>query len=260
MIDNCISISEKINDLSLKEAFIYTWIIPHLDDWGRISGSPRTLKALVFPMKKEITINIIENTLTRFKQMGLFLWEEINGEMILQMPFEEFNKHQHITENKRTKSKYPDISSTSPESPRISGESPESPNQFNLIKENIREENINKDTYCSDLSTDPGKSEPYKIVDDFFEEPEKPKDEKPKIPKINLNRTTWEFEGITEADIDLWCEAYPAVILDTEIKKSIAWVQGAGRKGYKSNWRKFLTGWFDRCQNSGGTKNVPGRT
>ena len=69
MIDNCISISEKINDLSLKEAFIYTWIIPHLDDWGRTTGSPRTLKALIFPMKKEISIGCIEKALIKFKEL-----------------------------------------------------------------------------------------------------------------------------------------------------------------------------------------------
>lgn len=114
--------------------------------------------------------------------------------------------------------------------------------------------------YCSDLSGE--KSEPNKIIDDFFEESKKsePKKENPKIPKINFNRSTWEFEGITESDIDLWCEAYPAVVLDVELKKAIDWIKSAGTKGYKSNWRRFITGWFRRCQDSGGTKNVSNRT
>jgi len=145
-----------------------------------------------------------------------------------------------------------------------------SSNKLATISNSISITNSNTNSiknYCPDLSG--GKSEPD-IIDDFFEEskepeakpekPKKPKDVKLKISKINLNRSTWEFEGITEQDIDLWCEAYPAVVLDVEIKKAIAWVQGAGSKGYKSNWRKFLTGWFDRCQNSGGTKNVSNRT
>jgi len=105
MIDNCISISEKINDLSLKEAFIYTWIIPHLDDWGRISGSPRTLKALAFPMKREIKTKDIESALTKFRNIGLFLWEGDNGDSVLQQDFEEFSSHQSISESKRSKSK-----------------------------------------------------------------------------------------------------------------------------------------------------------
>jgi hypothetical protein len=73
-------------------------------------------------------------------------------------------------------------------------------------------------------------------------------------PKITFNREKQEFVGITESDIDLWVEAYPAVKLDTEIKKMIDWILSAGAKGHKSNWRKFITNWFSRCQDRGGTK------
>jgi len=72
--------------------------------------------------------------------------------------------------------------------------------------------------------------------------------------KISFNRDLHKFEGITEEDIELWCEAYPAVKLDVEIKKMIDWILSAGSKGYKSNWRKFITNWFSRCQDRGGTK------
>jgi hypothetical protein len=132
MIDKCISISEKINDLTVKEAFIYTWIIPHLDDWGRTSGSPRTLKALVFPMKREISINCIELALIKFKQIGLFWWETIGSIQVLQQPPEEFNSHQSISENKRSKSTLPEI-------PRNPQEMPEIPS---LIKVNLSEVNL----------------------------------------------------------------------------------------------------------------------
>jgi hypothetical protein len=153
MIDNCISISERINDLSLREAFIYTWIIPHLDDWGRISGSPRTLKALIFPMKKEISIKNIEDTLTKFKELGLFLWEEVNGEMVLQMPFKEFNSHQSISEAKRAKSKYPEIieeikhkNDIPQETPEIPKNPQENPAQDNIREDKLREDNISKES------------------------------------------------------------------------------------------------------------------
>ena len=142
MIDNCISTSEKINDLSLREAFIYTWIIPHLDDWGRVTGSPRKLKALIFPMKKEISISIIEKTLTKLKSIGLFLWEDIDGVLVLQQPFDEFNDHQSISESKRSKSKYPEILGVSQEMPRNAKKCQENPAQ-----ENLREVNLIKDKY-----------------------------------------------------------------------------------------------------------------
>lgn len=241
MIDNCISISEKINDLSLREAFIYTWIIPHLDDWGRITGSPRTLKALVFPMKKEISIKNIEDTLTKFKEMGLFLWEEVNGEMVLQMPFEKFNSHQSISEAKRAKSKYPEIIEEIEHKNDISQETPEIPKkcQENPAQDNIREDKLredNKEYTAPDVLSKSG-AEPKKNT-----------------PKITFNRERQEFVGITENDIDLWVEAYPAVKLDIEIKKMIDWILSAGAKGHKSNWRKFITNWFSRCQDRGGTK------
>ena len=119
MLDKCISFSEIINDLTLKEAFIYTWIIPHLDDWGRITGSPRKLKAMIFSMKKEIKVKDIQNALQKFKDIELYLWEEINGELVLQMPLDQFNEHQTITDSKRSRSKYPEIPQNPPESPRI---------------------------------------------------------------------------------------------------------------------------------------------
>ncbi len=147
MIDNCISVSEKINDLSLKEAFIYTWIIPHLDDWGRVTGSPRKLKALIFPLKKEISVSFIEKTLAKFKEIGLFLWEEVDNIPVLQQPFEEFKEHQSISESKRSKSKYPEILETSQEMPRIPKKCQEIPAQVKL-----REDKIIKDiiSYLND--------------------------------------------------------------------------------------------------------------
>jgi hypothetical protein len=135
MLDKCISLSEDINDLTLKEAFIYTWIIPHLDDWGRTTGSPRKLKAMIFSMKKEIRISDIQNALEKFKDKNLYFWEEVDGELILQMPPDEFNEHQSITESKRAKSKYPEIPKECQEKPRIPS----------LSKDKISKENINKD-------------------------------------------------------------------------------------------------------------------
>jgi len=165
MIDNCISVSEKINDLTLREAFIYTWIIPHLDDWGRVTGSPRKLKALIFPMKKEISINYIEKALIKFKEEGLFLWEDINGITVLQQPFEEFKDHQSISESKRAKSKYPEIIDTSQEMPRNAKKCQETPVQVNLSKEKRIKENINKTTYAEFVLMT--KEEHQKLIDKY---------------------------------------------------------------------------------------------
>jgi len=214
MIDNCISISEKINDLPLKEAFFYTWIIPHLDDWGRITGSPRKLKALVFPMKKEISVPFIEKTLAKFKKIGLFLWEEIN-------------EHQSISENKRAKSKYPEILEVSQEMP----ENPKKPQEI-PVQDKISKDKISKDKiYSSDL-----------------------KDKSEQKSKINFNFSDKEWKNITEEDKKIWGDAYPACDIEQELKKMKAWILSAGAKGHKKNWLKFINNWLSNTQDRGGTK------
>lgn len=76
---------------------------------------------------------------------------------------------------------------------------------------------------------------------------------------ITFNRTPKiedaKFIGITQGMIDVWEEAYPAVDFTIEVKKAIAWIYGAGAKGYKSDWYSFLNRWFRKSQDNGGTKN-----
>lgn len=81
-----------------------------------------------------------------------------------------------------------------------------------------------------------------------------PNKKKSKKYRITFDRDKWEFIGITEEDIDLWAEAYPAVDLDAEVKRAKVWIKKAGARGYKSDWFKFLSGWFERAQERGGTK------
>jgi len=76
--------------------------------------------------------------------------------------------------------------------------------------------------------------------------------------RIKFNRDLLKFEGITNADIQRWKEAYPAVIISVEIKKVVEWIIGAGAKGHKSNWYAFLNNWWRRCQDQGGTRTGAG--
>ena len=83
-------------------------------------------------------------------------------------------------------------------------------------------------------------------------------DKKPKADnrnkRIYFDRDKGVFIGITQKDIDVWANAYPAVDLVIETNKAIAWIYSAGPKGYKSKWYSFLNGWYNRAQNSGGNK------
>jgi hypothetical protein len=72
---------------------------------------------------------------------------------------------------------------------------------------------------------------------------------------ISFDAENNSFIGITDETLSLWKQAYPAVNFQSEMAKAIVWLKSNPTKR-KSNYGKFLSGWFSRCQDSGGTKGV----
>jgi hypothetical protein len=62
-----------VNRLSLKAALLYTWLIPHVDDQGRVSGESATIKAVVCPLRKDIEEAEIPKLLSEMEDMGLII-------------------------------------------------------------------------------------------------------------------------------------------------------------------------------------------
>jgi hypothetical protein len=60
------------------------------------------------------------------------------------------------------------------------------------------------------------------------------------------------FVGIPYEDMKRWTDTYPAVNIAGEIKKAAEWMRSNPTKR-KSNYRRFLTNWFSRTQEHGGT-------
>jgi len=79
-----------------------------------------------------------------------------------------------------------------------------------------------------------------------------------KLFSIIFNKETRKFENITPDDIIMWEEAYPAVAIEQEIKRAEVWLHSNPTKT-KSNYKKFLDGWFSRTQNKGGTIGYSGK-
>lgn len=101
-----ISVSEQINDLSLKSALLFTWMIPHADDFGRLHGSSRKIKSIVVPMRDDFTRDDVENSLQEIHNKGLIIRYQINGDIYIQFPsWEEHQKGLH----RRTVSKIPEF-------------------------------------------------------------------------------------------------------------------------------------------------------
>ena len=60
--------------------------------------------------------------------------------------------------------------------------------------------------------------------------------------------------GMTDRDRQDWSVAYPAVNIDQEMAKAHQWLLARPAKQRKKRWRAFLTGWFGRTQEDGGSR------
>ncbi len=99
MLSKVISVSEKVNTLpDIFDMLLFTWMIPHTDDYGRLPGSPAKVKALVVPMLDR-SINDIQNSIERLANKNLIVLYESNGEKAIQIV--DFEKHQQGLKNKK---------------------------------------------------------------------------------------------------------------------------------------------------------------
>lgn len=104
MLSKTISTSRKVNLVSDFAKLLFTWIIPHTDDFGRIDGNPEIVKALVMPLNKS-GVDEIEAALVEIAQAGLIDWYITEGQSVIQViQFEEFQSNLH----KRTESRFLD--------------------------------------------------------------------------------------------------------------------------------------------------------
>jgi len=67
------------------------------------------------------------------------------------------------------------------------------------------------------------------------------------------------WQGITDADRSEWVAAFPGAVLDQELAKATAWLRANPTRAGRRNWRRFVVGWLQRCQDKGGTVREPGR-
>lgn len=73
MLWGSISTSERVNRLSLKAALLYTWLLTHADDQGRMSGDTETVKAVVVPLRKDIEVAEVPKLLIEMEVMELVI-------------------------------------------------------------------------------------------------------------------------------------------------------------------------------------------
>ncbi|MFC1946086.1 hypothetical protein ACFLW1_02685 [Chloroflexota bacterium] len=71
MLAPTISVSERVAALTIKAALLFTWMLSHADDQGRLSGDPNTVKALIVPLRRDISVEDVERALSDLEDVGL---------------------------------------------------------------------------------------------------------------------------------------------------------------------------------------------
>jgi hypothetical protein len=71
MLSSTISTSPRVNALSLKSALIFTWLLSHADDQGRLPANPATLKGIVCPLRADISKHNIGVALAEMEERNI---------------------------------------------------------------------------------------------------------------------------------------------------------------------------------------------
>ena len=80
---------------------------------------------------------------------------------------------------------------------------------------------------------------------------------KQRKPLVQFDYEVDEFVNITPKDIKKWGEAFPAVEINRELKSAGIWLRDNPTKR-KTQVKRFLSNWFRRCQERGGSRNNSG--
>lgn len=80
---------------------LYTWAIPHFDDWGRMSGDPRQFKLTVCPAL-DISSSEVLAAIEQIENVGLWNRYVAERKWVIAVPSERWFKHQsYIGKDKR---------------------------------------------------------------------------------------------------------------------------------------------------------------
>jgi len=148
MLHAKISVSSQVNRLCLPARLLFTWMIAHADDEGRLKGDVEAVKALVVPMVRW-SFKTLQSYLEAMKREGLiYRWQE-NNEWFIE--FVKWTDHQYIQKDRFKASTLPRYSKESVDSldtERIQTGNTSSPQaKVNEVKEReikISEENTSE--------------------------------------------------------------------------------------------------------------------
>lgn len=116
MLSKTVSTSRKVNRLSDRAALLYTWLIPHTDDFGHTEGDALTIKGKVVPMRSN-TIQEIEQDLELIEANDLLTQYEVEGEKYIEI--KNFEAFQTFRSDRKMVAEYPGINGMFPQDNRL---------------------------------------------------------------------------------------------------------------------------------------------
>ncbi len=105
MLSKTISTSRKVNRLGDRTALLYTWLIPHTDDYGRMEGDAMSVKAKVLPMRINTEMEV-DQDLDLLENAGLIERYKVDKEQYLEIL--NFDSFQTFRSDRPRRSEYPD--------------------------------------------------------------------------------------------------------------------------------------------------------
>ena len=110
MIDPGIWTSEQVNNLSRDARLLFIGLFSNADDKGRLKGSTRYLKAIIFPYDN-LDVDEIKSWLDEIISQQLVIQYNVNGDDYITLP--NFLKHQTINRPSESKLPAPKFNETS---------------------------------------------------------------------------------------------------------------------------------------------------
>jgi len=153
MLHKKIAASLQVNKLSINARLLFTWMIAHADDYGRLNGEPERIKALVVPMT-DWSFKEVEEYLQEITKVGLIHRWANNEELFIEFP--NWEKYQHIREDRRKDSIFPPYPHKKVETLATKGQPDDNqaPAQSNVIQSNVNKSELNPVEQSSTSDTD----------------------------------------------------------------------------------------------------------
>lgn len=100
-ISNC----QQLFKVSIGARLLFTWLIPNVDNLGRIEANSFIIKGMIFPLDMNITPEVCEGFMNELNEVGLIIKYQFNDSQYLCLP--NFNKYQRLVGGMKAESCYP---------------------------------------------------------------------------------------------------------------------------------------------------------